>query len=229
VRRDVSLFARLQDAAAPIRERILAHPFVRGLGDGTLHWDRYQYYLKQDYVFLIEYCRVLALASARATDLAVAGRFSDLLNQTLNVEMDLHRETCWACGISPEALEDTRPAPTTLAYTHHLRLVAETSPLAPIVAAILPCAHGYWEIATALRARGSGAGRVPAYENWIKAYTADEYAAAARWLADLLDRLGEECEASRTAEDAIRDVFLTSARYEYLFFEMAQRMEEWPI
>jgi thiaminase/transcriptional activator TenA len=223
----MSLFARLQDAASPIRERILAHPFVRGLGDGTLPADRYQYYLRQDYLFLIEYCRVLALASARAADLAVAGRFSDLLNQTLNVEMDLHRETCWACGISPEALEDTRPAPTTLAYTNHLRLVAETSALPAIVTAILPCAHGYWEIATALRARGLS-GRVPAYENWIKMYTADEYAAAARWLADLLDRLTEDLRPA-DADGPLRDVFLTSARYEYLFFDMAQRMEEWPI
>ena len=221
----MSLFGRLQEDAAQIRERVLAHPFVRGLGDGTLPGDQYQYYLKQDYLFLIEYCRVLALASARAADLAVAARFSDLLNQTLNVEMDLHRETCWACGISPEALEDTRPAPTTLAYTNHLRVIAETSDLAAIVAAILPCAHGYWEIATALRARGLP--RVPAYENWIKAYTADEYAAAAHWLAGLLDRLGEEI--SPDAEAALRTVFLTSARYEYLFFDMAQRMEEWPI
>lgn len=220
----MSLFARLQEDAAPIRERILAHPFVRGLGDGTLPGDQYQYYLRQDYLFLIEYCRVLALGSARAAELAVAARLSDLLNQTLNVEMDLHRETCWTCGISPEALEDTRPAPTTLAYTNHLRLVAETSDLAAILAAILPCAHGYWEIATALRSRGLP--RVPAYENWIKTYTADEYAAAAQWLAGALDRLGEEISSG--AETALREIFLTSARYEYLFFDMAQRMEEWP-
>ncbi len=221
----MSLFARLQEDASAIRGRILAHPFVRGLGDGTLPGDQYQYYLRQDYVFLIEYCRVLALAAARADEVAVAGRFSDLLNQTLNVEMDLHRETCWACGISPEALEDTRPSPTTLAYTNHLRLVAETQGLISIVTAILPCAHGYWEIATALRDHGLP--RVPAYENWIKAYTSDEYAAAAHWLAGLLDRLGEEI--SSREESACREIFLTSARYEYLFWEMAQRMEEWPI
>jgi thiaminase/transcriptional activator TenA len=223
----MSLFAALQDAAAPVRARILAHPFVRGLGDGTLPGDQYQYYLKQDYVFLIEYGRVLALAASRADDLQIAGRFSDLLNQTLNVEMDLHRETCWSCGISPEALEDTRPAPTTLAYTNHLRLAAETSGLAAIVAAILPCAHGYWEIATALRA-GPTLPPVPAYANWIKAYTADEYAAAAQWLAGLLDRLAED-HPGGSAEPALRELFLTSTRYEYLFFDMAKRMEEWPI
>lgn len=227
----MSVFAALQETAAPLRARILDHPFVRGLGDGTLPGDRYQYYLRQDYVFLIDYCRVLALAASRATELAEAGRFSDLLNQTLNVEMDLHRETCWACGISPEALEDTGPAPTTLAYTNHLRLVAETSDLAATVAAILPCAHGYWEIAMALRGRGLPS--VPAYANWIKAYTSDEYAASAHWLAGVLDRAAglpprAGCDPA-AVEASLRDIFMTSVRYEYLFFDMANRMEEWPI
>lgn len=222
----ISLLARLRESAAPIHEQILAHSFVRGLGDGSLSGDRYQYYMRQDYLFLIAYCRVLALAVARAEDLAVAARFSDLLNVTLNTEMDLHREACWAAGISPEALEDTRPAPTTVAYTAHLRLAAETGDLTTIVTAILPCAHGYWEIAQALRARGLP-DRRPLYVNWIKMYTSDEYEAMARWLADLLDQLGANLPPVR--EDALREVFLTSERYEYLFWEMAWQMEEWPI
>src|SRR5437588_272652 len=109
----MSLFARLQEAAAPLRERIRAHPFVRGLGSGELAQDRFQFYLRQDYRFLIEYCRVLALASARAEDPAVAARFAGLLNLTLNVEMDLHRRFARKAGIAPAILEDTRPAPTT--------------------------------------------------------------------------------------------------------------------
>ena len=222
----MSLFSHLRESAAPIHARILAHPFVRGLGDGSLPGDRYHYYLRQDYLFLIQFCRVLALAVARSEDLAVAARFSDLLNMTLNSEMDLHRETCWAAGISPEALEETRPAPTTAAYTAHLRLAAETGDLATILAAILPCAYGYWEIASALRAGGLPE-RQPLYVNWIKMYTSDEYEAMARWLAGLLDRLGTELPPERG--DALREVFLTSQRYEYLFWEMAWRKEEWPI
>jgi thiaminase/transcriptional activator TenA len=221
----MGLFAQLHSDAAPIRERIASHPFVCGLGDGALPEDRFQYYMRQDYLFLIQYSRVLALASARADDLGVAGRFADLLNLTLNVEMDLHRQVAWKAGVSPEALEDTRPAPTTLAYTNHLRLVAETEDLAAIVASILPCAHGYWEIATALRG-GDGWDRHPLYADWIRMYTSDEYEALATWVADLLDRLTER---SSEREAAIRDLYLRSQRYEYLFWEMAYQMEEWPI
>lgn len=223
----MSLLARLREAAAPIRERILAHPFVRGLGDGSLPMERFQYYMRQDYVFLIQYSRVLALAAARADDLAVASRFADLLNLTLNVEMDLHRRSCGSAGISPESLEETRPAPTTVAYTSHLRLTAETGDLPSIAAAILPCAHGYWEIASALRRRGGLPERQPLYADWIRMYTSDEYEATAQWTAGLLDQIGADLPRSR--EDALRDVFLLSSRYEYLFWEMAWTMEVWPV
>lgn len=222
----MSLFAQFQSLAAPVRERIAAHPFLAGLADGSLPEDRFQFYMQQDYLFLVQYCRVLALAAARADELAVAGRFADLLNLTLNVEMDLHRQFAWKAGIAPEVLEDTQPAPTTVAYTNHLRIVAETADLAMIVGAILPCAHGYWEIATALRSR-EGWDRHPLYADWIRMYTSDEYEAMAIWLAELFDRTTGEVTPDRVT--ALRDVFLRSQQYEYLFWEMSYRMEEWPL
>jgi thiaminase (transcriptional activator TenA) len=222
----MSFFARLQEAAAPIRDRVLTHPFVRGLGDGTLPEERFRYYMRQDYVFLIQYSRVLALAVTRADDLLVASRLADLLNVTLNVEMDLHRQFAWKAGISPDALEATTPAPTTLAYTNHLRVSAETGDLATILAGILPCAHGYWEIAGSLRAQ-DGWDRHPLYADWIRMYTSDEYEAMARWAAELLDRIAADVSSDR--EIALREVFLQSQRYEYLFWDMADRMEDWPV
>ena len=222
----MSLFARLQETARPIRERIMAHPFVHGLGSGALPEDRFRYYMRQDYLFLIQYCRVLALAAARAEDVATAGRFADLLHLTLNVEMDLHRQFAERAGISPDALEDTTPAPTTVAYTNHLRIVAETGDLAMIVGAILPCAHGYWEIATALRGL-DGWDRHPLYADWIRMYTSDEYEAVAAWVADLFDRLTREVAPDRVT--ALGEVYLQSQRYEYLFWEMSYQMEEWPL
>ena len=222
----MSLFARLQEAAAPIRQRVRAHPFVRGLGNGTLPEERFRYYMRQDYVFLVQYGRVLALAAARADDLSVASRFADLLNLTLNVEMDLHRQFAHKAGISTEALEATEAAPTTLAYSNHLRVAGETGDLATILAAILPCAHGYWEVAEELRAQDGWDGHA-LYADWIRMYTSDEYAAMAQWTADLLDRVTTGIGLEREA--ALREVFLQSQRYEYLFWDMSDRLEDWPV
>ena len=78
---------------------IFKHPFVRGIGRGTLDQDRYEFYLKQDYVYLVEFSRVFALATAKAQQLSDMSYFASLLNATLNIEMDLHRRTCANFGL----------------------------------------------------------------------------------------------------------------------------------
>ena len=65
----LSFTADAEFRALSIREAILAHPFITGVGDGTLAVERFKHYVRQDYVYLIDYSRVLALASAKAPDL----------------------------------------------------------------------------------------------------------------------------------------------------------------
>src|SRR5215470_10774868 len=51
---------QLRQQAAAVRERVFHHPFVTGIGDGTLPLMAFRYYMCQDYVFLIDYCRSFA-------------------------------------------------------------------------------------------------------------------------------------------------------------------------
>src|SRR5260221_5445409 len=140
--------------AQPIWDRELKHPFVRGLGDGTLPIDRFRFYLAQDYVFLTEYCRVFALAAGKARDLQTIGVFRRLLDETLNNEMQLHRDYCQRLGIAKSDLEATAPASITHAYTRHLLTVAYSGSIADIVAAVLPCPLGYTGNRTGLAFEG---------------------------------------------------------------------------
>ncbi len=212
--------------AADIWRRELQHPFVRGLGDGTLPVDCFRFYLEQDYLFLIEYCRVFALASARARDLSTMRLFAALLGDTLNVEMQLHRDYCRRLGIEESALQAVRAAPITHAYTRHLVTAAYAGTIAETVAAVLPCQLGYAEIAQALAREGRGGGN-SFYAEWIAAYTAPEFAAGAQRLSDLLDDFAAGLPARETIH--LEDLFLTSSRYEYLFWEMAWTRAVWPV
>ncbi len=212
--------------AAKIWERELRHPFVRGLGDGTLPLDRFRFYLEQDYLFLIEYCRVFALASAKARDLETMELFSGLLGDTLKIEMQLHRDYCARLGIPESALTGAAPAPVTHGYTHHLLAAAYSGSIAEIVAAVLPCQLGYVEIAAALAKEGRGGGN-SFYAEWIKTYSSSEFVEGARRLVKLLDGLAEGMPARAT--DNMARLFLTSSRYEYLFWEMAWNRAAWPV
>jgi len=57
---------QLRDVATEVWEAQHEHPFVRAIGDGTLDPARFRMYVCQDYLFLIEYVRLLALVCARA-------------------------------------------------------------------------------------------------------------------------------------------------------------------
>lgn len=216
---------RLYRLAQPVWEAQHSHPFVQGIGDGSLDIEKFKFWVRQDYLFLIDYARLLALAVARAPDLDSMRRFADLVHSTLNVEMDLHRSYAADFGISTAELEAEEKAPTTRGYTDFLLRVAALEEFSGLIAALLPCMWGFSDLGQRL-AQGPG----PAderYAKWIEMYSSEEFAELAVWCRALVDRV-----AAGLPEDTLRrmeDAFLTSSRYELLFWEMAWRQERWPV
>jgi thiaminase/transcriptional activator TenA len=215
----------LRALADPVWRAQHEHPFVRGIGDGTLDLVCFAHWVRQDYLFLIEYCRLFGLAAARAPDLDTLARFADLLQATARTEMDLHRAYARELGISEAELAAEPMAPTTRAYTDFLLRVAATGDFAELAAALLPCMWGFAEVGQALKARGLPP--EPRFAKWIEMYADPAFAALADWCRELVDRLA--ADASEAARRRIEAAFLTSSRYEYLFWEMAWRQERWPV
>ena len=149
----MSYSARLRDKAASMWEREKQHPFVLGIGDGTLPLDNFRYYMRQDYIFLVDFCRVIALAVAKASRLDDMAWFARLLDETLNKEMSLHVSFCQDFGITEDQLKGTLPSPTTHAYTRHMLETAYSGGVGEIAAVILPCSWGYAEIGRMPRGR----------------------------------------------------------------------------
>ena len=220
----MSFMDDLETKALPVRQAILSHPFVTGIGDGTLDVDKFRFYVRQDYLYLIDYSRVIALAAARAPDLETMGWFARLLDGTLNVEMDLHRGYCAEFGISREELEATPVAPTTMAYTRFLLNVAYQGTYPVLVAAFLPCQWGYWEIGDHLQRQGVPA-HAPLYAKWIEMYVDPEFKNLADWVRSLANRLASTLGPEESAK--VEEAYLMSLRYEYMFWDMAYRQEEW--
>ncbi len=201
------------------------HPFVRGIGDGTLDVARFKHWVRQDYRFLIEYARLLAMATARAPDLDTMTRMAALTSETLNSEMALHRAYAGEFGIAKAELEAEPMSPTCRAYTDFLVRTASAGDFVELVAALLPCMWGFSDVGRRLHERG-----LPTdarYAAWIEMYASDEFADLAQWCRDLLDRLAEGLPPAGLAR--VEEAFVTSCRYEYLFWEMAWNLERWPI
>ncbi|MCY4529469.1 MAG: thiaminase II [Chloroflexi bacterium] len=216
----------LREHASKIWEREHQHPFVVELGDGTLPLQKFQWYMKQDYLFLIEFSRVIALAVAKAETLEDMGWFARLLHETLNTEMSLHVSFCEDFGNSESDLLATRLSPTTLAYTDHMIANAHSGTIAEVAATLLPCSWGYAEIGQALEAHGKPTHQ-PLYCRWIEMYSSPEFGELAEWLRSFIDRTA--LGLSDAKRERLIEIFVTNSNYEYLFWDAAYRMEDWPV
>jgi thiaminase/transcriptional activator TenA len=209
------LSERLFALGRPNLERQLAHPTVRGIAAGTLPEARFRAWLVQDYLFLLDYVRLFALAAARAPDSDALGRLVDLAHSTFHQELSLHRAYAAEFGLDEADLDRAEKAPACGAYTDFLLRTAATADFAEVVAALLPCMWGYSMLGRALAAAGPPA--EPRYRRWVETYADPAFAELAGWCAGLLDRAAEGLPPARLA--ACERAFLAGLAHELAFWD----------
>jgi thiaminase/transcriptional activator TenA len=220
----VAFAAELWEAIEPIWAAIVRHPFVRGLTDGSLPGEAFRFYAVQDALYLRDFARALSLAAARAPADEWIIMFNEHAAGALKVERVLHESFFVEWGLTPEAVAATPLAPANLAYTSYLLAVAHGAPWHETVAAVLPCYWIYWEVGRALERTGS---RDPLYARWIGTYASGEFGDVVRAVIDATDRVAERLSAAE--RQAMRRHFVTTSRYEWMFWEMGWRREAWPV
>ena len=214
-----ALWSEIDDIYAAILE----HPFIAGLTDGALDREAFRFYVVQDAHYLREYARALAVAAARAPVEPDIAMFAQHAAGAIDVERSLHESFFQDFGLSDERIAATPIAPTNLAYTSYLLAVAYGSSFPEGLGALLPCYWIYWEVGKELLSRGSPD---PLYRRWIETYAGEEFAAIVRAVLDLTDRLGPELSEHERAR--VTDRFRTTSRYEWMFWDMGYRQEQWP-
>jgi thiaminase/transcriptional activator TenA len=207
-----------------IHAAILAHPFIAGLTDGTLKRDAFRFYVVQDAHYLRDYARALAAAAARAPSEPDIAMFAQHAAGAIEVERSLHAGFFRDFGLSDEEVAATPMAPANLAYTSYLLAVAYGGSFPEALGALLPCYWIYWEVGKELLARGSPD---PLYRRWIETYGGEEFAEVVRAVLSLTDRIGPELSEGERRRAAER--FIRTSRYEWMFWDMGYRQEQWPI
>ncbi len=220
----VTFTRSLWQAIEPIYGRILAHPFLRGLTDGSLPQEAFRFYAVQDALYLRDFARALSVAAARAPREDWIIMFNEHAAGALKVERTLHESFFKDWGLSPEAVSATPLAPINLAYTSYLLAVAYGAPFHEGVAALLPCYWIYWEVGKELERAGS---RDPLYSRWIGTYASEEFGSVVRQVLACVDELAGTLREDERA--VMRRHFVTTSRYEWMFWDMGWRREAWPV
>ena len=207
-----------------IYEQILEHPFLRGLTDASLDQESFRFYVVQDALYLREYARALAICAAKAPEDKSIQMFAEHAAGAIAVERGLHNSFFDDFGLSVEEVRTIQMAPTTLAYTSYLLAATGRGSFAEALGAVLPCYWIYWEVGKVLAEHGSPNAL---YQRWIDTYGGDEFAAIVRAVLELTERAGKGLSSDEEAR--VREHFVTTARYEWMFWDGSWRREQWPV
>ncbi len=204
---------------ADVRAAIDGLPFLQRLADGTLPRATFTHYLAQDARYLADYARALAACATKADDADDLAFWAQQAAGAIVVERALHAAHLRDVDAAP-------PSPTCTAYVSFLLATAATRGYGELVAAVLPCFWVYDDVGTRLRERlGDLAGHP--YGDWVATYGDPAFAAATDRARRIADRVAAAADPATVAR--MHDAFATATRFEWMFWDAADRLETWPV
>lgn len=221
----MSFSAELRKEANPIFEAIFEHPFVRGIANGDLKKEQLIHYIKQDFEYLSSYIRIYGLAIAKCENREDMEMFNEQISFILNSEIHPHNNFCQVAGVPYEELQGFPLSPSAHQYIRHMLTVAHEGTLGEILAVLLPCAWTYWEIGKRLLDEVNPDHAHPFYE-WIDFY-ANRINATVNKFCIRIDEW--TMDATEKEKAKMKEHFLISSQLEYMFWDMAYKIEEWPV
>lgn len=209
----------LWDEIEPIYDNILNIPFNRELMDGTLNREIFVFYLKQDSYYLADFTRALSLTGLRADRMSVVEDFLGFALGAVKVERALHEYYFEQFDVP----EDIDKSPTCFNYTNFLLRTASLDSLPVAVAAVLPCFWIYREVGLYINERASDDNP---YRDWVDTYSSEEFSEDVDRALEITNEVA--VSASSSTHQKMKQAFSYSTRLEWMFWQSAYRMEQWP-
>ena len=203
------------------------HPFVMALADGTLDSDLFRFYQMQDARYLESFADASSLISTRCINPEDKLWFLDSARIALVTEKELHAGYGKTLGYTPDDIAKLELTPNNRAYQDHMVSQAARGTLVEAVAALAPCPWLYIDLGQHLLERLGDIKDDHPYADWLRMYSDPQFHT---YMDELLERLER---FSRQADEGARlraiEHFVTSARYEWMFWQQSWEKQEWPV
>ncbi len=221
-----SFARRCLDASADIWGASFVHPFVQELAAGTLASDRFRFYQMQDARYLEAFADAAALLAVRSTAPVDKLWFLEASKMALVVESQLHAGYGVTLGYTAEDIAALELTPNNRAYQDHMVATATRASLVEGIAALTPCPWLYIALGQHLeRTHGPPPDTHP-YAAWLRMYADPGFN---DYMRELLARLQHAADAAdESARARAEQAFRVSVRYEWMFWEQAYTMQQWP-
>ncbi|NMO95054.1 thiaminase II [Paenibacillus lemnae] len=215
----------LRHKADGIFQAIFDHPFVRGIAEGNLEREQLMHYVKQDFEYLNAFMRIYGIAISKSGSREEIALFNEQISFVLHSEVHPHNNFCEVAGVTYEEMQGYALAPSAHHYIRHMLTVAHEGSLGEIMAVLLPCPWTYVEIGQKLLDEVKPGPDHP-FHDWITFYGNRAEGITSK----LCQRVDAWALGAADAEkERMTEHFLLSCQLEYMFWDMAYRLEDWPV
>jgi thiaminase/transcriptional activator TenA len=214
---------RLHQDAGDIWKKIVGHPFVVELYQGTLPMDKFKTYILHDYSYLVDTIKNFSIIASRARSVDVVREAVEIAHLEATGEFRGYEDFLHTLGYTLDDAMRVEPFPTSLSYRGFLMGTSSLSTSQEALASVLPCFWSYREIALYHQDELS-ANPQKNYVDWASVYLSEDYAQLVEKLRRLVDRTCDDFPYER-----LKPLFLTASRYEYMYWNAAYNLESWPV
>jgi thiaminase (transcriptional activator TenA) len=219
-------FSELVKGTEDIWQKLINHPFIIEIYRGNLSQERFKFYLLQDYYYLGQSLRNMSLLAARAEDLATRREMIDILHMESVGEFAAYEDLLQSLGIDLKEAEQISLTRANVSYTNYLLSISSLGNFMEGLAGFLPCYWSYLKIAEVHQSK-LASNNNKYYKDWAEYYTTTEYRELVYKMEGLFNKSCVLTRGEKTGAKKLIEVFSTSLKYEYEFWENIYQMEEW--
>ncbi|OJH32775.1 Thiaminase-2 [Wolbachia endosymbiont of Armadillidium vulgare] len=194
-------------------EKIKKHPFNVELINNTLDYEKFKFYLQQDFLYLVDCTRALLIIAAKANDVEIMSSLINVARGTFDVRKQ-YKEYFADCDLS----DNHKKSRACSAFTDFFICAAYYNFVAGALAASYPCFNIYQIIVDYMMNQVTPKEvRNNKYKEWINIYDSKEMNAAIDEVTNITNKLYKEtndCEKRK-----MRGFFRKGLELELVFWD----------
>lgn len=194
-------------------EKIIKHPFNVELINNTLDYEKFKFYLQQDFLYLVDCTRALLIIAAKIHDIEIMSSLINVARGTFDVRRQ-YKEHFGDCDLS----DNHKKSRASSAFTDFFMRAAYHSSVAEALSASYPCFNIYQIILHNMMSEVTpDEVKNSKYEGWINIYNSKAMNAAIDEFTNVTNKFYKkagDCEKRR-----MHEFFKRGLELEILFWD----------
>lgn len=219
----MNLSQKLKKDAFHIWEKIFNTPFVKELYTGELPQEKFRFFIKHDYNYLIASVKNFSILASRADSVENIQLLSKIAQEEATTELAGYKNYLKNLHLSIKEVLAIESTFIETSYTNFLHSTSLLKSFPEGITAVLPCYWSYSEIANYHQDKLQNNPN-KLYREWASLYLEQDYLDVVNEIIGIVDNIAKDFPYEK-----LKTAFLQSSKYELLFWKAAYDMEEWPL